>query len=167
MATHTLIRPVRRDEALAVARVHVQADRETYAPIFAGQFREVALEESLARWETALTAGHSFLVATDKGAIIGFAHAGDAWMSALYLIASHRRRGVGARLLTALCEDARGSGVDEIGFTCVAANGPALAFYEAMGACQLGRTMIGDGDSMWEEIVLALSTDPAAGFRRG
>lgn len=162
-----MIRPARRDEALAVARVHVQADRETYTPIFAEQFREVSLEESLARWETALTAGHALLVATDAGAIVGFAHAGDAWMSALYLLASHRRRGIGARLLTALCEDVRGRGVDEIGFTCVAANELALAFYEAMGARQLGRTMIGEGDNVWEEIVLELCTDRPAAFRRG
>jgi GNAT superfamily N-acetyltransferase len=168
MGTDISIRPVRRDEALAVARVHVQADRETYAPIFAAQFREVSLEESLARWETALTAGHSFLVATDAGAIVGLAHAGEAWMSALYLLASHRRRGIGARLLAALCAGVRARGVEEIGFTCVAANAPALAFYEAMGARQLGRTMIGDGADAWEEMVLALSTDErAAAFRRG
>ena len=41
-----LIRPARRDEALAVAEVHVRADRETYALIFRPQFEAVEIVAS-------------------------------------------------------------------------------------------------------------------------
>ena len=86
---------MRPDEAAIMARVHVQADAETYRPVLGTRFRAVPIAESLARWETALAAGDEFLAAEAEGAIIGFAHAHGDWMSALYLLASHQRRGVG------------------------------------------------------------------------
>jgi GNAT superfamily N-acetyltransferase len=161
------IRPVRPGEAPAVARTHIQADRETYAPIFGERFREVTFAESLARWETALAAGDVFLAATDAERIVGFAHAAGAWMSALYLLASHQRRGIGARLLARLCDDLRPRGVNEIGFQAVADNTGALAFYEAMGARRTGVKLEGDGEDAWEDVVFVLATDAPAALRRG
>ncbi|HEY1750982.1 MAG TPA: GNAT family N-acetyltransferase [Caulobacteraceae bacterium] len=161
------IRPARRSEALAVARVHVAADRETYTPIFGAAFEEVPLAESLARWETALAAGQILLVAAEGEAIVGFTHADDAWMSSLYLLATHHRRGLGAALLAALCERLRTGGIEEVGFKCVVGNHRALAFYAAMGACRLGRETAGQDDKTWEECVLSLATDQPAASRRG
>jgi GNAT superfamily N-acetyltransferase len=161
------IRSVRQEEALAVARVHVQADAETYRPLFGLRFREVALAESLARWERALTQGDVFLAATDAGGVVGLAHASDAWMSALYLLASHRRRGIGARLLIRLCEAVRLRGVGEIGFACVSTNADAIAFYEALGGHQTGRRSMGEGEDAWEDILFRLDTSAPAAFRRG
>jgi GNAT superfamily N-acetyltransferase len=161
------VRAVRRSEALEVARVHVQADAEVYAAIFGDRFRPVALDASLARWELALTAGDVFLVATDGAAPVGLAHAHEDWMSALYLLASHRRRGIGRRLLGALCEGVRARGVLEIRFQCVAANVSALAFYEAMGARAVGHRREGGDDDGWDDVVFALATDAPAASRRG
>jgi GNAT superfamily N-acetyltransferase len=161
------IRPVRQEEALAVARVHVQADVETYRPLFGRAFREVVLADSLARWAQALAQGDVFLAATDAGAVVGLAHAADAWMSALYLRASHRRRGIGARLLIRLCEAVRLRGVGEIGFACVSTNSDAIAFYEALGARQAGRRRMGEGEDAWEDILFTLDTSAPAAFRRG
>jgi len=161
------IRPVRQGEALTVARVHIQADGETYRPLFGLSFHEVAMADSLARWEQALALGDVFLAATDEGRVIGFAHASDAWMSALYLLASHRRRGIGARLLVALCAAARLRGVGEIGFGCVSTNADAIAFYETLGGRQVGRRSMGEGEDVWEDVIFALATDAPAAFRRG
>ena len=161
------IRPVRADEAGPVARVHVQADAETYRPLFGARFRAVPVDESLARWEAALAAGDVFLVAEDEGAIVGFAHAHDDWMSALYLLATHKRRGLGAALLGGLCLAAQARGVAAIRFDCVATNDDALAFYEAMGARRTGREWRGEGGDAWEEVLFALSTDGPAALRRG
>jgi GNAT superfamily N-acetyltransferase len=161
------IRPVRLGEALTVARVHIQADGETYRPLFGERFREVALTESLARWDNALEAGDVLLAAIDQGRVVGLAHASGAWMSALYLLASHHRRGIGAALLTALCEAVRLRGVGEIGFGCVSTNAGAIAFYEAQGARQTGRLRKGEGADAWEDIVFALATDAPAALRRG
>jgi GNAT superfamily N-acetyltransferase len=160
------IRPVDEGEAFAVAQVHVRADAETYRPIFGAKFRAVTLDESLARWTAALAAGDVFLAAVEDGAILGFAHAHGDWMSALYLLAAHKRRGIGARLLAALCDVVRARGVAEIGFDCVAANADAIAFYETMGARQVGRKWNGEGEGAWEELLFALATDSAAALRR-
>jgi GNAT superfamily N-acetyltransferase len=161
------IRPVRQGEALTVARVHVQADGETYRPLFGRSFHEVALADSLARWEQALAQGDVFLAATDAGRLVGLAHASGAWMSALYLLASHRRRGIGAQLLAALCEARRLGGVGEIGFGCVSTNADAITFYEALGGRQVGRQRMGEGQDVWEDVIFTLATDAPAAFRRG
>jgi GNAT superfamily N-acetyltransferase len=160
------IRPVRAGEALAGARVHVQADAETYRPIFGARFRAVPINESLARWEAALAAGDVFLAAEEEGAIVGLAHAHGDWMSALYLLASHQRRGLGLALLSELCTAVRARGVTEIHFDCVATNENAIAFYEAMGSRRTGRRTEGEGADAWEEILFALATDRPAALRR-
>jgi GNAT superfamily N-acetyltransferase len=153
------------DDVAAVASAHVQADRETYAPIFAGKFREVELARSQARWTAALVADAVFLVAVDDGRIVGFAQAHENWLSALYLLASHHRRGLGARLLTEARARLAARGVREIGFQCVAANTAAIAFYEAQGARQVGRKLEGEGDEAWEDVIFALATKGSAASR--
>lgn len=162
-----LIRPVAAEDVLSVARTHVQADRETYQPIFGARFREVEIGGSQLRWDTALGAGDVLLAAVDDGQIVGFAHATPTWMSALYLLASHHRRGIGLRLLAALCDQLRTRGVSEIGFQAVADNAGAIAFYRAVGASAVGRKLEGEGDDVWEDIVFTLPTDAPAAFRRG
>jgi|HubBroStandDraft_5_1064220.scaffolds.fasta_scaffold46389_2 GNAT superfamily N-acetyltransferase len=160
------IRPAGADEAMAIAEVHVRADRETYEPIFGRHFEEVDIDRSQLRWDTALSAGDVLLVAVEEDRIIGFAHATPTWMSALYLLASRHRRGIGLALLIALCEALRARGVTEIGFKAVADNVNAIAFYAAVGAKAVGRDTQGDGDAQWEDIVFTLATDAPAASRR-
>jgi ribosomal protein S18 acetylase RimI-like enzyme len=160
------IRPARVDEAAAIAAVHVRADEETYRPIFGAHFRAVDVAESLARWDAAFTAGDELLVAEDDGAIVGLAHASETWMSALYLLASHHRRGVGARLLAELCRRLAARGVTRIGFQAVADNAGAIAFYRAMGAEVVGRKREGEGEAAWDELLLALDIAAPPALRR-
>jgi L-amino acid N-acyltransferase YncA len=172
MSTHpsttgaVLIRSARPDEALGVAQVHILADRETYEPLFGAHFEAVDVDRSQLRWDTALSAGDVLLVAEAAGRIVGFAHATPTWMSALYLLSTHLRRGIGLDLLVALCEALQARGVAEIGFKAVATNVNALAFYEAVGARAVGRETQGQGAGRWEEIIFALATDAPAAFRR-
>jgi GNAT superfamily N-acetyltransferase len=161
------IRSVRQGEAPRVAQVHIQADGETYRPLFGESYRAVVLADSLARWDQALAQGDVFLAATDAGRVVGFAHAAGAWMSALYLLGSHRRRGIGARLLAQLCDAVRLRGIGEIAFACVSTNAVAIAFYEARGARQIGRRRMGEGADTWEDVLFALDTSTPAAFRRG
>ena len=161
-----LIRPARADEALAVAQVHVLSDRETYQPLFGAHFEAVDIDRSQLRWDAALGAGDVLLVAEEADRIVGFAHATPSWMSSLYLLATHLRRGIGLDLLIALCEALQARGVAEVGFKAVATNVNALAFYDAVGARAVGREMQGEGEGRWEEIVFALATDAPATFRR-
>jgi ribosomal protein S18 acetylase RimI-like enzyme len=161
------IRPARADEALAVAAVHIRADRETYQPIFGAQFKAVELAGSELRWAAALAAGDVLLVAVEDERIVGFAHATPTWMSALYLLATHQRRGVGLDLLVALCEVLRARGVAEVDFKAVAGNTGAIAFYQTVGARITGRETQGEGAAAWEDILFTLATEAPAAFRRG
>jgi GNAT superfamily N-acetyltransferase len=150
------IRAARLDEAAAIAAAHVRADAETYAPIFRERFQAVPLADSLARWDAALVAGDELLVADEDGQIVGLIHASETWMSALYLLATHQRRGLGRTLMTELRRRLAARGVTHVGFQCVAENAPALAFYAAMGALPVGRKREGEGEMAWEEIVFRL-----------
>jgi ribosomal protein S18 acetylase RimI-like enzyme len=157
------IRAVRPDEALIVARVHLQADEETYRPIFGPRFQLQSQGQFLQRWQAALAADDVFLASVDDGgAVVGFAHAHEDWMSALYVLAAHKRRGVGKALLRALCGAARARGVRELRFDCVADNANAIGFYEAQGARQVGRKQAGEGADAWDELIFALATDSPA-----
>jgi GNAT superfamily N-acetyltransferase len=162
-----LIRPVEADEALTVALLHVQADRETYQPIFGPRFEAVDIDRSQLRWDTAISAGDVLLVAVEDGRMVGFAHATPTWMSALYLLGSHHRRGIGLRLLMALCEALRARGIAEIGFKAVAGNASAIAFYQAVGARVVGHETQAEGDAAWEDILFSMATDAPAASRRG
>jgi GNAT superfamily N-acetyltransferase len=156
------IRAVGPEEAMAVARVHLQADEETYRPIFGARFQVQSLDAFRERWQAALASGDVFLAAVEGGAIVGFTHAHADWMSALYLLAGHKRHGTGQKLLRALCEAVRALGVTEIRFDCIAENASAIAFYGAMGARQVGRKREAQGDHAWEELLFALPTDSLA-----
>ena len=159
------IRPARPDEAVTVAQVHVAADRETYEPLFGRHFEAVDIDRSQLRWDMALGAGDVLLVAEEEGRVIGFAHSTPTWMSALYLLASHHRRGIGLSLLVALSRALQERGVSEIGFKAVATNANAIAFYQAVGARMVARQTQGEGEAQWEDIVFALATDAPAAFR--
>ncbi len=150
-----------------MAEIHVQADRETYQPIFGAHFEAVEIGRSELRWEAALAAGDVLLVAVEEGRIVGFTHATPTWMSALYLLGTHLRRGIGLGLLVALCEALQARGVAEVGFKAVAGNSGAIAFYEAIGARIIGRQTQGEGEAAWEDILFSLATDAPAAFRRG
>lgn len=152
------LRPARTDEAEAVARTHVEADWETYSPIFGPKAHRVDLAVSVVRWTSALAAGDILLVAIEDDPIVGLGHARNDWMSALYLLASHRRRGIGTRLLTEIRRRLADRDVKTFGFQVVAANHDAIAFYKSQGARRLGSRMEGAGEDAWEDYVYEIAT---------
>ncbi len=159
------IRAAQPLETAAIAETHVRADAETYRPIFGDRFRSMSVSESAARWEGAFVAGDELLVAVDEGAIVGFVHASETWMSALYILASHHRRGIGARLLAELGARLAARGARRIGFQAVADNAGAIDFYRAMGARVVGRRQEGLGDDAWEDVVFTLDVAAPSALR--
>jgi len=96
-------------DATAIAHVHVESWRTTYAGIMPDAYL-ASLDEILrARlWREWLTTGALVLAAELKGSIIGFAHAGsirepvekcDAELYSIYLLKDAQKRGVGTALL--------------------------------------------------------------------
>lgn len=152
-----LLRPARPADAPALARTHVAVWRRTYRDL-APQSAQDALDEArrLAFWTGALgdpARPGLILAAESGGAVIGFASggfasggpateavfAGRAEVKHLYVDDAHARRGIGRRLLAALCADLWAGGARGIGLGVVVGNDPAIAFYEAMGGRRHGR----------------------------
>jgi uncharacterized protein len=152
------IREAGPDDVPALARVHVQGDWDTYAPLFG--CRAYALEPTASelRWRRALNDGDTLLVASDGRRIVGLGHARGARIGALYLLRSHQRRGIGKALLSALLAALNKRGVAEARFDVVARNEDAIAFYLSCGAYRVGEAINKDRRGDTTDVVFAIST---------
>lgn len=137
------IRAATGGDAGAIARVHVESWRTTYAGIVPDAYL-AGLDEMLRAklWHEWLMGSTLVLVAEREGQVVGFAHGGanrevlekcDAELYAIYLLREAQRRGAGTALLRATA-----SALTERGFRGLAVwvleRNPARSFYERMGA---------------------------------
>jgi ribosomal protein S18 acetylase RimI-like enzyme len=152
------IRKAKIDDVPALARVHVQADWDTYAPLFGCRAYALELIECELRWRRALYDNDTLLLASDGAEIVGLGHAKGARISALYLLRSHQRRGIGKAMLSALLEAMNQRGVVEARFDVVASNEGAIAFYRSCGAYPVGETIHRDRRGDTTDVVFAIST---------
>ena len=155
------IREAALDEIAAVARVHVQADWDTYSALFGSQAYAIELSESERRWRRALRDGDILLVASNGDEIVGLGHAGGDRICALYLLRSYQRRGIGRALLTRLLAALNKRGVAEVRFDVVAINVNAIRFYRAVGAYPVGQCINRDSRGDTEDLVFAIPTATA------
>ena len=131
----------------AIARVHVQSWRETYAglmprPVLDG----LSVELREAMWQRALTAATvGVFVAEADGTVVGFASVGpardageDAELYALYLLRAHQGTGLGRALWSAALDFARDRGAATLMLWALETN-PTRGFYERMGGVLAGR----------------------------
>jgi ribosomal protein S18 acetylase RimI-like enzyme len=149
-----------------VARVHAQADWETYAPLFGAQAYALDVAACEQRWRRALDDGGVLLVAADQERIVGLGHAHADRIGALYLLASHRRQGIGKALLAQLLGALDERGIAEARFDVVAVNAAAIAFYRAQGAREVGRCVHSDARGSTEDLIFAIATAKADGCDR-
>ena len=154
------IRAAAFDDIPAIARVHVQADWDTYSALFGSQAYRLELGESERRWRRALQDGDILWVASDSTEIIGLGHARADRIGALYLLRSYQRRGIGRALLTRLLEGLNQRGVVEARFDVVAINVDAIGFYQALGAYPVGRCINRDPRGDTEDLIFAIPTAP-------
>jgi ribosomal protein S18 acetylase RimI-like enzyme len=141
-----------------MARVHVQADWDTYAPLFGAQAYRLDTAESVRRWRQALENGGTLLVPTDGGAIVGLGHAHADRIDALYLLSAYHRRGIGKAMLAQLLRALHERGVAEARLDVVAVNAQAIAFYAAQGARTVGRCINADPRGDTEDLIMAIAT---------
>jgi len=154
------IREATPDDVTAIARVHVQAEWDTYSALFGSQAYRLELGESERRWRRALQDGDILWVASDSTEIIGLGHARADRIGALYLLRSYQRRGIGRALLTRLLEGLNQRGVVEARFDVVAINVDAIGFYQALGAYPVGRCINRDPRGDTEDLIFAIPTAP-------
>ncbi|MDF8265351.1 GNAT family N-acetyltransferase [Luteipulveratus flavus] len=151
-----VVRQADGDDLTAVVEVGHRTWPVTYGPIAGDDY--VAM--GLAKWWTqeatipAIRAGR-VLVAEVDGEIVGMASVGPSeghlilWK--LYVLPSHQRDGLGARLLRAVIDKAQEDGYDELRLSYLAGNDGAGAFYEHFGFRETERESGGSGipDSVW------------------
>jgi len=136
------IRSAAPDNALAIAHVHVESWRSTYAGIVPDAYL-AGLDETLRvkLWQEWLNSGAVVLVSERKGQIVGFAHAGkirepietaDAEIYSLYLLREAQGRGIGLELLRAVAAKLQDQGFNSLGLWVLERN-RARVFYEKCG----------------------------------
>jgi GNAT superfamily N-acetyltransferase len=156
------IREAVLDDISAIARVHMQADWDTYYPLFGSKAWAIERGESECRWRRAVSNSDILLVASDGHLVIGLGHAGGDRIGALYVLRSYQRRGIGRALLTCLLAALSKRGVAEARFDVAVANVNAIEFYRAAGAHPIGRCINRDPRGDTESLVFAIPTAAAS-----
>lgn len=137
------------EDAEAIARIHVDTWRATYAGMLPDSLLVgMSLEKQTAMWQRMLRGGETVIVAEDpRHGIIGFgsygpnrsaksSHTGEVYT--LYLLPDFQGMGIGQGLLRALFAALSREG-HETALIWVLATNPTRFFYEAMGGKPVAR----------------------------
>jgi ribosomal protein S18 acetylase RimI-like enzyme len=183
-----MLRPATARDAGAIAALHAAVWHEAYRNL-APQAAIDALTEAhrLRQWQETLSCGDETcvtIVAEMNAAIVGFTQLASPQEPAfgdrrevkyLYVARSQARQGIGRQLLRhlvtiALQSGAQGmgpQGMDHqgiepqgMGLGVVVGNDPAISFYQAMGACLVGRYQ--DPGPLWRSDNLLYAWDGLA-----
>jgi GNAT superfamily N-acetyltransferase len=138
------VRQARPDDAHRIAHVHLESWKTTYPGIIPQAYIDgLKVEDGAARWQDRLSQqdGPVVFVAEDEAGIFGFAAGGaimhpvdgfDGELGAIYLLASHQKRGAGAALTRRTARALTERGFRNMVVWVLKAN-PARGFYERMG----------------------------------
>jgi phosphoribosylanthranilate isomerase len=136
-------------DAEPLGRVHVQAWRETYDGIVPDEVLAGLDPLSRARmWREAMAQTAIVQLAEQNGMIVGFGSSGpqrdgslpySGEITALYVLRSAQRQGVGRRLMAALARELLALGHASAVVWVLEANKPARQFYKALGGRELAQ----------------------------
>lgn len=143
------IRPARREDASAIARLQVDSYRSAYAGIFPQAYLDqFSDDEQRGDWIELLTSGTSdVILVADVGdaglagyalgrALASFAAPYDSELVALHVRQALHRRGIGRRLVSAIASSLTALGCGAM-MLWVLEDSPARAVYERLGAIPL------------------------------
>ncbi len=148
MGSDIVIRAAVPDDAAGIATVHIASWKAAYANLLPAEMLDrLDIAEREPVWRERLHQAEKIhlraWVATKGGETIGFATTGPSpdgdlppgvhELSALYLIPSMWRRGIGSRLLAIAEESLKTAGVRELVLWVLEGNDGAKAFYEGQG----------------------------------
>jgi GNAT superfamily N-acetyltransferase len=153
-----IVRPAALGDVEGIARVHVQAWRESYRELIPqAKLDALSVEKRAAQWRHTLgNPDRTTFVAEDDGGVCGFASGGGIlWsglstgseVSALYLLDANKRRGVGRLLFRTELSMLAGRGFASAGLWVLTRNVPARHFYQAMGG-EAGETRVDHWDGL-------------------
>ena len=164
------IRAADAADARAIARVHVQAWRESYRGLVPDHVIEaLSVERNDAMWAEILAADDSSIVhvverlgiGSDEPDIVGFGSAADARgpelgtsaeITAIYLLDKVKRCGIGRRLLSGLLPTLAAHGHHSAGLWVLVENRDARTFYETLGARTGPQRVVTGGPAEMHEI---------------
>ncbi len=146
------VRPAVPGDARELALVHLRSWQTAYRGIVADSFlerlpRELPQREQ--RWRALLGnpgTEHVHVGTTEEGQIVGFVRGGrarpphfgaDGELGAIYLLAEHRRNGLGRSLVAAHVRALRAAGYRSM-VVWVLSRNPARGFYERLGGERCG-----------------------------
>jgi len=172
----TLVRIATVQDADAIAHVHVQAWRTTYAGIVPEAYLD-GLDESkrAASWREQLINHVEVFVADSDDEIVGFACGGlireplpgcDAELYAIYVLKHAQGRGIGTALLEAVTESLRASGLRSMAVWVLERNASS-SFYQRSGASlvstskkeiEIGGAVLPLSAYMWPDLTAIPST---------
>jgi len=162
-AARMLIRKAQPPDASAIARVHVDCWRTTYAGIVSSEFlAALSYKQRQEMWSGILSRGDSILYVAESpnGQVVGFACAGpertgdsvyQGELYALYVLQSYQRQGVGSQLFKAVATELRQGSLTSLLVWVLAAN-PARLFYETLGGEYLREKDIEIGEQQLVEV---------------
>lgn len=157
------IRPARPGDEAAIARVHVDTWRTTYAGIVSDEhLAALSYERSEAKWAERIVDPQMlvFVAELEPGLVVGFASGGaarkavagcDGELYALYVFKANQGHGYGRRLVEAMAGALRERGFRSMVIWALKGN-PACGFYEAMGGRQAGESTIEIGGEALPEL---------------
>lgn len=157
------IRSADVQDAAAIAHVHVQSWRTTYAGVVPAEYLASLNEDERAcLWQDRLQRGLCVHVAELEGGVVGFASGGPireplgeygAEMYAIYLLQSAQGSGIGRQLVGALARTLLAKDFTNM-LVWVLEQNPAVRFYEKAGAQRLGSKQIEIGGISLPEMAL-------------
>jgi ribosomal protein S18 acetylase RimI-like enzyme len=169
-------------DAQAIARVHVEAWRESYRGLMPEHVIEaLSVDRNTEMWAAILACGASSIVhvverlgiAAGGAELVGFGSARDARspalgasgeITAIYLLESVKRRGIGRMLLRGLLGALAERGHRSAGLWALVDNHGTRRFYEALGGRPGAPRLVADGPADMHEI--AYIWDDLSGFGR-
>ena len=166
-----LIREAHAVDAAAIARVHVDSWRTTYAGILPSDFlASLSYVKREQFWSRALSApGRSSFICVaedEEGRIVGFSSGGPergggltykGELYAIYVLAQCQRRGIGSRLTSAVVRRLVEQDIDSM-LLWVLADNPSRGFYETLGARRIGEKAVDVGGIEVTEVAYGWSS---------
>lgn len=158
------IRKAHLEDAPAIARVHVDSWRQTYAGILSTEFlASLSYSRREEMWHSLLSSSSdtvTFVAVTPSDQIVGFIAAGPeregdplyrGEIYAIYLLKEHWRKGLGSRLFVEAARDLRQRGYPAL-LVWVLKDNPSRRFYEALGGVYLREKDIQIGEQLLLEV---------------
>ncbi len=153
-------------DAGAIARVHIDSWRTTYAGIVPDEhLANLSYGDGESWWESVLSqdrsVGRIFVAQQYGGEVIGFAGGGReregnpayrAELFFVYLLVEYQRRGLGRRLVSAVAERLLADGLDSMLVWVLKDNHATRRFYESLGGEKVSSKTIAIGGTDLVEV---------------